>query len=78
LLQRIHSPCHTEPLPVQPATEDVFVVTNNHYRGKAVANALMLQSMVEGNPGPAPPGLFAEYGDALKGYAEPEAALAAR
>lgn len=59
----------------------MFVVTNNHYRGKAVANALMLQSMVEGKPEPAPPGLFAEYGDTLKGYAEPadpEAALAAR
>jgi hypothetical protein len=41
----------------------------------------MLQSMVEGKPEPAPPGLFAEYGDALKGYAEPadpEAALAER
>jgi uncharacterized protein YecE (DUF72 family) len=71
----------TRELAEEPATEDVFVVTNNHYRGKAVANALMLQSMVEGKPEPAPPGLFAEYGDTLEGYAqpaEPEAALAAR
>jgi uncharacterized protein YecE (DUF72 family) len=71
----------TQELAEEPATQDVFVVTNNHYRGKAVANALMLQSMVEGKPRPAPPGLFAEYGDALEGYAqpaEPEAALAAR
>jgi len=46
-----------------------------------VANALMLQAMVEGKPQPAPPSLVAEYGDALKGYAkpaEPEAALAER
>jgi uncharacterized protein YecE (DUF72 family) len=65
----------------EPATEDVFVVTNNHYRGKAVANALMLQSMVEGKPKPAPPTLLAEYGKSLKGYAkpaEPEDALASR
>jgi uncharacterized protein YecE (DUF72 family) len=69
----------TQELAEEPATEDVFVVTNNHYRGKAVANALMLQSMVEGKKQPAPPALFAEYGDALKRYAkpaEPEAALA--
>ena len=71
----------TQELAEEPATEDVFVVTNNHYRGKAVANALMLQAMVEGKPRPAPPPLVAEYADALKGYAEPaepEEALAAR
>jgi uncharacterized protein YecE (DUF72 family) len=69
----------TRELAEEPATDDVFVVTNNHYRGKAVANALMLQSMVEGEKAPAPPPLFDEYGDALKGRAvpaEPEAALA--
>jgi uncharacterized protein YecE (DUF72 family) len=71
----------TRELAEEPATEDVFVVTNNHYRGKAVANALMLQSMVEGKPKPAPPTLLAEYGKSLKGYAkpaEPEDALASR
>lgn len=57
----------------EPPTEDVFVVTNNHYRGKAVANALMLQSMVEARPVPAPPALFDEYGEVLEGYAEPRA-----
>ena len=61
----------TQELAEDPATEDVFVVTNNHYRGKAVANALMLQAMVEGKPQPAPPSLVAEYADALKGYATP-------
>ena len=71
----------TKELAEEPATEDVFVVTNNHYRGKAVANALMLQSMVEGKKQPAPPSLLAEYGDALKAYATPaeaEEALAKR
>ncbi|CAN5781931.1 DUF72 domain-containing protein [soil metagenome] len=53
------------------ATEDVYAVTNNHYRGKGVTNALMLQSMVQGRPAPGPAGLFPEYGDVLQGYAEP-------
>jgi uncharacterized protein YecE (DUF72 family) len=61
----------TKELAQEPATDDVFVVTNNHFRGKAVANALMLQSMVEGKKPPAPPGIFPEYGDVLEGYAEP-------
>ncbi len=54
----------------QPAAEDVYVVTNNHFRGKAVTNALMLQSMVEGKKVPAPAGLFPEYGEVLEPYAE--------
>jgi uncharacterized protein YecE (DUF72 family) len=54
-----------------PITEDVFVVTNNHYRGKAVVNALMMKSMVSGAsvPGPAP--LLEAYTDILAGYAHP-------
>jgi uncharacterized protein YecE (DUF72 family) len=55
----------------QPAAEDVYVVTNNHFRGKAVTNAIMLQSMVEGKKVPAPPGIFPEYGEVLEPYAEP-------
>ncbi|HEX8242287.1 MAG TPA: DUF72 domain-containing protein [Longimicrobium sp.] len=61
----------TQELAQEPATDDVYVVTNNHFRGKAVANALMLQSMVEGKPEPAPPPLFDEYGEALSGFAVP-------
>ena len=61
----------TREIAAEPPTEDVFVVTNNHYRGKAVANALMLQSMIEGRKVPGPPPLFDEYGDVLEGYAEP-------
>ncbi len=62
----------TREIAAQPETEDVFVVTNNHYRGKGVTNALMLKSMVEGRPVPAPPGIFPEYGEVLEGYATPE------
>jgi uncharacterized protein YecE (DUF72 family) len=51
------------------ATKDVYVVTNNHYRGKAVANALMMKSMVTGETVAAPPALVDEYSEALNGYA---------
>jgi uncharacterized protein YecE (DUF72 family) len=61
----------TREIAAEPQTEDVFVVTNNHFRGKAVTNALQLQSMVEGKKVPAPPPLFNEYGEALEPYAEP-------
>jgi uncharacterized protein YecE (DUF72 family) len=62
----------TQQIAAEPPTEDVFVVTNNHFRGKAVANALMLQSMVEGGKKvPGPPPLFDEYGEVLADYAEP-------
>ena len=66
----------TKEIAAEPATEDVFVVTNNHYRGKAVANALMLQSMVDGRKVPAPPPLFDEYAEVLAPYAEPKEAEA--
>ncbi|HET7234792.1 MAG TPA: DUF72 domain-containing protein [Longimicrobium sp.] len=65
----------TRELAQEPETDDVFVVTNNHFRGKAVANALMLQQMVEGTKPGAPPQLLDEYGDVLSAYAEPEDAL---
>ena len=56
-----------------PATKEVYVITNNHYKGKAVANALMLKSMVTGATGPAPSGVFEAYRDVMAGYAEPVA-----
>lgn len=52
-------------------TTDVYVVTNNHYRGKAVANALMLKSMVTGETVAAPLSIMEEYGGELAGYAAP-------
>lgn len=54
-----------------PATKEVYVITNNHYKGKAVANALMLKSMATGARVPAPEGVFDAYGDAMAEYAEP-------
>ncbi len=59
-------------LAAEPATEDVYVVTNNHYRGKGIANALMLQALVEGSPVPGPPDLFDEYGEVLRPFARPD------
>lgn len=54
-----------------PETQEVYVVTNNHYKGKAVANALMMKSMLQGSKVPAPAGVVEAYGDALKGFADP-------
>jgi uncharacterized protein YecE (DUF72 family) len=55
----------------EPDTDDVFVVTNNHYQGKAVTNALMMRSIAEKKQVPAPEPLFAKYGEILEGYAVP-------
>jgi uncharacterized protein YecE (DUF72 family) len=41
--------------------QDTFVVTNNHYKGKAAVNAVMLQSMITGRKTEAPPDLVEEY-----------------
>ena len=54
-----------------PATREVYVITNNHYKGKAVANAVMLKSMVTGERVPAPGEVFETYADTVGEYAEP-------
>jgi uncharacterized protein YecE (DUF72 family) len=59
-----------------PATREVYVVTNNHYKGKAVANALMLGSMVSGKRVTAPSTVFETYEDVLKDFARPEDSFA--
>ncbi|HUZ45321.1 MAG TPA: DUF72 domain-containing protein [Terriglobia bacterium] len=41
--------------------EEIYVVTNNHFRGKAVANALQLISLVRNRPVAVPEPLIAEY-----------------
>jgi uncharacterized protein YecE (DUF72 family) len=48
-----------------PRVEDVYVVTNNHFEGKAVANALMLESMIEGRRVEAPAPLVERYPELL-------------
>jgi len=55
-----------------PGEPDVYVVTNNHFEGKAAANAKMLESMVERKQVAAPPELVARYGESLAPYARGE------
>src|SRR5262245_44615880 len=43
--------------------EEVFVIANNHYRGKAPANALMLKALLSRARVPAPPDLARAYRD---------------
>ena len=50
--------------------EDVYVITNNHYRGQSVANAIMLSSMIRGKPQKAPEPLVAAFPEALEGFAD--------
>ena len=53
---------------VAAETAETYVIANNHYRGQAMANGLMLRSMFEGGPVEAPPQLVAAYPDALAAY----------
>jgi uncharacterized protein YecE (DUF72 family) len=46
---------------VEHATQDVYVVTNNHFLGKAVVNALEISSILRGQPVAVPPPLLAHY-----------------
>jgi uncharacterized protein YecE (DUF72 family) len=43
------------------SAEEVFVIANNHYRGKGPANALMLKRALTGHRVQAPAGLIAAY-----------------
>ena len=54
--------------------EETFVITNNHYRAKALVNAVMLESMVAKKKVLAPAGLVAAYPEALKGFVRTTAA----
>lgn len=51
------------------APPEVYVVTNNHFRGQAVANAKMLEAMVTGRSAAAPAELLRAFPDALRPYA---------
>jgi hypothetical protein len=53
-----------------PGHPDVYVVTNNHFEGKAVANAKMLEAMVTGRRAAAPPLLLDRYGEVLAPFAD--------
>jgi uncharacterized protein YecE (DUF72 family) len=54
-----------------PESREVYVVTNNHYKGKAVANALMMKSMLAGAKVPAPSGIIDAYANAVGDYTIP-------
>lgn len=51
--------------------DEVYVVTNNHFEGQAVANAVMLNSMLRGKPAPAPVLTLEKYGDVMGQHAFP-------
>jgi len=52
-------------------THEVYVITNNHYKGKSVANALMMKSMLSGERVPAPSGVVEAYSDVVEPYTVP-------
>jgi uncharacterized protein YecE (DUF72 family) len=61
----------TKEIADSPGTHEVYVITNNHYKGKAVANALMMKSMLTGERVPAPSGVIEAYGDVVGDYTVP-------
>ena len=46
---------------VAKESKDTYVVTNNHFVGKATVNALEMASLLRGEPVPAPPQLVEHY-----------------
>jgi uncharacterized protein YecE (DUF72 family) len=44
-----------------PGIQQVYAITNNHHLGKAPANAGMIAGMLDDEPAPLPPDLFARY-----------------
>ena len=50
-------------------SEQVFIITNNHFEGKAVANAAMLKAEIAAEPVPVPPTLFDTYPEVLHAVA---------
>jgi uncharacterized protein YecE (DUF72 family) len=52
-----------------PSSDDAFVITNNHYRGRALANARMLRAMGSEAALPAPPPIVDAFADELREFA---------
>jgi len=46
---------------VAKEAKETYVITNNHFLGKAVVNALEIKSIIAERPVPAPPPLFQKY-----------------
>lgn len=58
-------------LEAEGLAKEIYVVTNNHFRGQEVANAAMLRSMIERRRVRVPPALFRSFAEVLAPYAEP-------
>ena len=56
---------------VAKQAKETYVITNNHFLGKAVVNALEIKSVIEERPVPAPGPLFEKY-PRLQDSATPE------
>ena len=56
---------------VAESAQDTYVVTNNHYLGKAVVNAFEMTSILRGEQVRPPAQLMGQYPE-LKAYAAPE------
>lgn len=52
--------------------DEVFTITNNHYRAQAAVNAIQLKGMLLDEPVPAPEPLYAAYEEVLAEWAYPE------
>jgi uncharacterized protein YecE (DUF72 family) len=62
----------TKDLADEPGVAEVYVVNNNHFEGKAAANAAMLQSQVTGKRVRIPQTLFDTYRKDLEPLATPD------
>jgi uncharacterized protein YecE (DUF72 family) len=58
----------TQEMASHPRVQDVYVVTNNHVRGKGIVNAMMLQTMLTGRKVEAPETLVSAYPQELRPY----------
>ena len=61
----------TDRIASNPAAEKVDVIFNNHYKAKAVVNAIQFKHLLTGDRQPAPPMLFSHYSDVLVDHAFP-------
>ena len=59
-------------LELERESKQVFVITNNHFEGKAVANAAMIKARLEGRTATIPVTLFDSYRETLEGLAIPD------
>jgi len=55
---------------VERAAEDTYVVTNNHYLGKGVVNALEITAILQDKPVTVPDSLLERYPE-LREFANP-------